>query len=114
MEEKLLGKVALVTGGARGLGRAYVLRLAKLGADVVVNDINLESYKEFGEKITAPTVMDEVRNLGRRSIGIEADVTKKDEVDAMFEKILDEFGSCLLYTSPSPRDLSTSRMPSSA
>jgi len=91
LERKLLGKVALVTGGARGLGRAYVLRLARLGADVVVNDINLESYKEFGEEITAPTVMDEVRNLGRRSIGIEADVTKKDEVDAMFEKILDEF-----------------------
>jgi len=92
LEQKLLGKVALVTGGARGLGRAYVLRLAGLGADVVVNDINLESYKEFGEQITAPTVMDEVRNFGRRSLGIEADVTKKADVDGMFKGVLDEFG----------------------
>ena len=38
--KKLAGKVALVTGAARGLGRAYALHLARLGADVVVNDIN--------------------------------------------------------------------------
>ena len=92
MEPKLLGKVALVTGGARGLGRAYVLRLARLGANVAINDINLEAHKEFDEEITAPTVMEEVTNLGRRSIGIRADVTKKKEVDDMFKKISDEFG----------------------
>jgi len=92
LEQKLLGKVALVTGGSRGLGRAYVLRLAQLGADVVVNDINLEAFKEYDEEITAPTVADEVRNLGRRSLGIRADITKKIEVDAMFKKTIDEFG----------------------
>jgi NAD(P)-dependent dehydrogenase (short-subunit alcohol dehydrogenase family) len=74
------------------LGRAYVLRLARLGADVVVNDINLESHRVFDEKLTAPTVMEEVEALGRRSIGIQADVTKKAEVDTMFETIIDEFG----------------------
>lgn len=89
---KLAGKVALVTGAGRGLGRAYALRLAEIGADVVVNDINLQSAKEYNEELTAPTVMDEVENLGRRSIGIQADVTKKDQVDAMFRQILDEFG----------------------
>ena len=102
MEQKLIGKVALVTGGSRGLGRAYVLRLAQLGADVVINDIDLEAYKEFGEdlesykefgpQVTAASIMDEVRNLGRRSLGIEADVTKKEKVDDMFKKILDKFG----------------------
>ena len=84
--------MALVTGSARGLGRAYALRLAKLGADVVVNDINLKAAEEFKERLTAPTVMDEVKNLGRRSIGVEADVSKKADVDGMFKKILDEFG----------------------
>ena len=47
MTKRLDGKVALVTGAARGLGRAYALRLAELGADVGVIDINLKSYEEF-------------------------------------------------------------------
>lgn len=89
---KLEGKVALVTGAARAIGRAHALRLAKLGADVVINDINLEAFKEFGEKITAPTVMDEVKALGVRSIGVETDVGKKEQVEAMVKRVLDEFG----------------------
>jgi len=88
----LEGKVALVTGSARGLGRAYALRLAKLGADVVINDVNMKAAEEFNEQLTAPTVVDEVRKLGRRSIGIQADVCKKSEVDEMFRRILEEFG----------------------
>jgi 3-oxoacyl-[acyl-carrier protein] reductase len=89
---KLKGKVALVTGAARGIGRAHALRLAQLGADVIVNDINLEAFKEFDEKITAPTVMDEIRALGVRSAGIASDVGKKDQVEAMVKRALDEFG----------------------
>mgnify|MGYP001037253181 CR=1 FL=1 len=91
MSRKLSGRVALVTGGGRGLGRAYALHLARLGADVVINDINLESAKDYEERLSAPTVTDEVRNLGRRSIGIQANVTRKDQVDIMFSRILDEF-----------------------
>ena len=46
----LKNKVALVTGAARGLGRAYALRLARLGADVIINDINLKAYLEYRER----------------------------------------------------------------
>ncbi|MGA3405450.1 MAG: SDR family oxidoreductase [Candidatus Bathyarchaeia archaeon] len=88
----LQGKVALVTGSARGLGRAYALRLAKLGADVVINDVNLKSAEEFKERLTAPTVMDEVEKIGRRSIGIQADVRNEADINGMFKRIMDEFG----------------------
>lgn len=89
---KLKGKVALVTGAARGIGRSHALRLASLGADVVINDIDLESFKKFGEEITASTVENEIRALGVRSLGIQADVGKKSEVEVMVRKILKEFG----------------------
>jgi len=93
LEQKLKGKVALVTGSGRGLGRAYALRLARLGADVVINDIRLDSAREFNEALTAATVMDECRAFGVRSIGIEADVSQKALVDAMVERIVAEMGS---------------------
>lgn len=89
---KLKGKVALVTGAARAIGRSHALRLAGLGADVVINDIDLESYKEFGEQITAPSVVEEVRRLGARCMGIEADVTQKDQVESMIKRVVDELG----------------------
>lgn len=88
----LEGQVAVITGAARGLGRAYALRLAKLGADIVINDINMESAKEYPEELTADTVVDEVKALGRRSIGIEGDVADQATVDAIFKQTLAEFG----------------------
>lgn len=93
LPQKLKGKVALVTGSARGLGRAYALRLARLGADVVINDICLDSWKEFHETLTAESVMEECRAFGVRSIGIEADVSRKVDVEAMVERIVAELGS---------------------
>ena len=54
---KLDGKVAIVTGGARGLGRAYARRLAGLGAKVAVTDLSLKSYEEFEGEAKAMTVL---------------------------------------------------------
>jgi 3-oxoacyl-[acyl-carrier protein] reductase len=74
----LEGKTALVTGAARGLGRAYALHLAGLGADVAVLDIDLHSYREYEAEaalMTADTTADEVRALGRRALALETDVT---------------------------------------
>ena len=89
---KLDGRVALVTGGARAIGRAHALRLARLGADVAINDIDLESHREFDEEITAPTVMDEVKALGVRSIGIQADVGTKSGAEGVVQQVIDELG----------------------
>lgn len=94
---KLTGKVALVTGGARGLGRGYVLRLAGLGADVVVNDIDLNAAQEYGEELSAPTVMGEVEALGRRSLGVVADVADQQAVDRMVEQALDTLAGSISW-----------------
>jgi 3-oxoacyl-[acyl-carrier protein] reductase len=89
---KLKGKVALITGAARGIGRAHALRLAGLGADIAINDIDLESYKEFEEDITASSVMDEIKNLGVRAIGIESDVGNKENAEELIRKVTNELG----------------------
>lgn len=89
---KLSGKVALVTGAGRGLGRAYALHLAGLGAHIVVNDLHLDSAQEFDEDLSAETVMAECEALGVQSIGIAADVTDRSAVENMFQKIDEVFG----------------------
>ncbi len=81
-----------MTGAGRGLGRAYASRLAGLGADIVVNDVRLDSTKEFGEPLTAESVTADIEALGRRSLGIEADVSDRSQVREMFERVLETFG----------------------
>jgi len=89
---KLLGKTAIVTGGARGLGRAYALRLASLGADVAIVDINLDGAAEFGERLGAPSVAAEIEHLSRRGLGIQADLTRRDQAFAAIETVQAAFG----------------------
>jgi 3-oxoacyl-[acyl-carrier protein] reductase len=81
---KLEGKVALVTGSGRNIGRATVLKLAGEGAHVVVN-----ARSNQGE---ADSVAAEAREQGVKAISIIADVAKKDQVDAMVARALSEFG----------------------
>lgn len=79
---RLKDKVALVTGGGRGIGRAIVLALAKEGADIVTCDINLENLKEVAKKI---------EKLGRKILIQKVDVSKLSEVNDLVKKALDKF-----------------------
>ena len=78
---KLDGNVAIVTGAARGLGRAYARRLAGLGAKVAVADLNLRSYQEFeaeAKDMTADSTVAEIQAAGGEAIGSELDVTDRE------------------------------------
>ncbi len=92
MTGRLDGKVAIVTGAARGLGRAYALKLAELGADVVIADVKLDGAKDWGETLGAESVPAEIVAMGRRSIGVEGDLTKPDNVTRLFEETMKAFG----------------------
>src|SRR5438874_13702701 len=81
---KLEGKVALVTGSGRNIGRATVLQLAAEGANVVVNARSNEQE--------AQSVASEAEALGVKALPIIADVAKRSEVEAMAAKALSEFG----------------------
>ena len=80
----LTGKTALVTGGARRLGRATVLALAEAGANVVIN---------FNSSVdTAEEVANEARSFGVKAMTARADVSEYDQVEKMAQKALSEFG----------------------
>jgi NAD(P)-dependent dehydrogenase (short-subunit alcohol dehydrogenase family) len=92
---KLDGKVALVTGAARGLGRAYAKRLAGLGAKVAVVDLNLHSYQEFeaeAKDMTADSTVVEIEASGGTALGIEVDVRDQEAVGAMAGRVVKEWG----------------------
>ena len=80
----LSGRIALVTGAARGIGKAIALALAEAGADVAVN------YR--AREADALAVADAVRNLGRRTMNVRADVSDSSAVKSMVDAIADELG----------------------
>ena len=102
---RLQGKKALISGGASGIGAATAQRFIDEGAQVVVGDINIEKGKalaaQYGDELSF----------------IELDVTSPQSWENAVDRvnaIMNGLTTCLLYTSPSPRDQRGSRMPSSA
>jgi 3-oxoacyl-[acyl-carrier protein] reductase len=107
---ELNGKVAVVTGGSRGLGRADCLALARAGADVVVTDILIESDPELEKTaesaqsalaqvftsqnvVYAEKTSEEIRQMGRRSAAVKMDVTNREQIRDVFADIKRDFGS---------------------
>ncbi len=80
----LTGRVALVTGSSRGLGRACAIRLAEAGADVIVNYVT--------SRTAALETAERVMDLGRRVYVVKADVSEQDDVQSMLEYVTREIG----------------------
>ena len=92
---KLEGKVAIVTGGARGNGFAAARLMAEEGADIVIADIceNMETIPyDMSTEGTMNEAVEQIKAIGRKAVGIKCDVRKAADVEAMVDKVIDIFG----------------------
>lgn len=85
---RLEGKIAAITGGGSGIGRACALAFAREGADVAIGDLDPER---------AASVADEVRAFGRRALDMPIDVTEQDDLDRFADGVVDELGGLTVW-----------------
>jgi len=83
MEQRLSGKVAIVTGSSHGIGKAAALRLAHEGVDIIVADIDIEGAEHTAQ---------EIREIHRRASAYSIDLVKVSQIRSMVERVVDEFG----------------------
>lgn len=79
------GRIAIISGSRRGIGRAIALVFAQAGADIIVADVVTEDG-------LLEAVAKEIRGLGRRSLAVQVDISQKTSVDNLVQKVIDEFG----------------------
>jgi 3-oxoacyl-[acyl-carrier protein] reductase len=103
MGDRLNDKVAIVTGGGRGLGKAFCLALAKEGANVVLSDVDMEPAGE---------VVKEIEKLGGKAAAVKADVRSKGDVEGMLNAAVSNFGGVdtLVNNAGITRDLPMRKM----
>ena len=87
MSDELKDRAAIITGGARGIGRAVSLKLAAKGATVVIN--------YFGNKPEADEVEDDIRRMGSKTLAVEADVTRPDQIQSLVDETVAAFGDTI-------------------
>ncbi|MDO9085975.1 MAG: enoyl-[acyl-carrier-protein] reductase FabL [Anaerolineaceae bacterium] len=80
----LAGKIALITGSGRGIGKAIAIKFAQLGADIVVN------YSR--NRVQAEETAEIIHSLGRKAVVLKSNIAKEEEIKLLFNKISDEFG----------------------
>ena len=85
----LKGKTAVITGSGRGIGKAIAMKLAALGANIVINDIPASDY--------ADAACEEIKALGVDCIVVKGDVRKSEDVAALVKAAMDEFGSIDIF-----------------
>lgn len=98
----LSGKVALITGGSRGIGRGITLELASRGADVIIN--------YFRKTSTAEQTAQDARDKGVRAQIIKANIAEPDKIDSMFNEIKDKFGKLDILVSNAASGVARSAM----
>ncbi len=106
----LTGKVAVVTGASRGLGREDALTLARMGADVVITDVLMEDDPDLETTaqgtnsllqeaarqqgwVYSNQTAEQIRQMGRRSVAIKMDVTNREQIAEVFRRVKDELGA---------------------
>src|SRR5215831_2955775 len=87
------GRVAIVTGAGRGMGRAYALMLAQHGAKVMVNDLGSDPDGRGGDVTPGQSVVAEIRAAGGEAVLSTADVADADGAESMIRQCLDSFGT---------------------
>lgn len=98
------GKVAVVTGSGRGLGKAYALLLAQYGADIAVTDRSAASANRFGEGSAEDTVA-QIRAMGCRSSFFSADLTDPAAVEGLVQEVVETFGHIDIWVNNAGGDI---------